>query len=129
MSGHVSPKNTYYLIFGTLMLMTAVTVAAAFVDIGILNFPVALAIAIFKATLVILFFMHVKYSSRLTKLVCGGAFFFLLILFALTMSDYLSRGWFVSPGGTAGAGTQVTIGPPEPVEAPAQQEPAAAPEH
>ena len=116
MSGHVSPKNTYYLIFGTLMLMTAVTVGAAFVDLGILNFPVALAIAIFKATLVILFFMHVKYSSRLTKLVCGGAFFFLLILFALTMTDYLSRGWFVSPGGTAGAGTQVTIGPP-PAEA------------
>jgi cytochrome c oxidase subunit 4 len=120
MSGHVSPKNTYYLIFGTLMVMTAVTVAAAFVDLGILNFPVALAIAIFKATLVILFFMHVKYSSRLTKLVCGGAFFFLLILFALTMTDYLSRGWFVSPGGTAGAGTQVTIGPaPEPEAAPA----------
>ena len=114
MSGHISPKNTYYMIFGTLMVLTAVTVGAAFTNLGILNFPVALAIAIFKATLVILFFMHVKYSSRLTKLVCGGAFFFLLILFALTMSDYLSRGWFVSPRGSAGAGTQVTIGPPVP---------------
>ena len=112
MSGHVSPKSTYYLIFGTLMVLTTVTVAAAFTDLGILNFPVALGIAIFKATLVILFFMHVKYSSRLTKLICGGAFFFLLVLFGLTMSDYLSRGWFVSPRGTAGAGTQVTIGPP-----------------
>ena len=129
MSGHVSPKSTYYMIFGTLMVLTAVTVGAAFMNLGILNFPVAITIAIFKATLVILFFMHVKYSSQLTKLVCGGAFFFLLILFGLTMSDYLSRGWFVSPGGTAAAGTQVTIGPP-PAPAPApQQTPAPAPEH
>lgn len=116
MAGHVSPKSTYYFIFGSLMLLTAITVAAAFTDLGTLNFPVALAIAIIKATLVILFFMHVKYSSRLTKLVAGGAFFFLLILFGLTMSDYLSRGWFASPRGTAGAGTQVTIGPPPAVE-------------
>jgi cytochrome c oxidase subunit 4 len=115
MSGHISPTSTYYTIFGSLMVLTAMTVAAAFIDLGPLNFPVALAIAIVKATLVILFFMHVKYSSRLTKLICGGAFFFLLILFGLTLSDYLSRGWFVSPRGTAGAGTQVTIGPsPEP---------------
>lgn len=112
MSGHISPKSTYYTIFGALMVLTAITVIAAFTDLGLLNFPVALGIAIFKATLVILFFMHVKYSSRLTKLICGAAFFFLLILFGLTLSDYLSRGWFVSPRGTAGAGTQVTIGPP-----------------
>ncbi len=49
--------------------------------------------------------MHVKYSSRLTKLICGTAFFFLILLFGLTLTDYLSRGWFVAPGGTAGAGT------------------------
>ena len=59
------------------MVMTAVTVLVAFVNIGILNFPIALTIAIFKATLVVLFFMHAKYSSRLTKLVVGSAFFFL----------------------------------------------------
>ena len=112
MSGHISPKPTYYAIFGALMVLTAVTVSVAFVDLGALNFPVALAIAILKATLVVLFFMHVKYSSKLTKLVVGSAFFFLIILFGLTMSDYLSRGWFVSPRGTAGAGTQVTVGPP-----------------
>jgi cytochrome c oxidase subunit 4 len=58
MSGHISPKSTYYTIFGTLMVMTAVTVLVAFVNIGILNFPIALTIAIFKATLVVLFFMH-----------------------------------------------------------------------
>jgi cytochrome c oxidase subunit 4 len=131
MSGHVSPVRTYIAIFGALMVLTAITVAVAFVHLGSLNFPVALAIAITKATLVILFFMHVKYSSRLTKLICGTAFFFLLILFGLTMTDYLSRGWFTSPRGSAGAGTQVTVGPPPQAEpnregAAAPAEPAAA---
>ena len=105
----------YYTIFGSLMALTAITVGIAFVDLGALNFPVALSIAILKATLVILFFMHVKYSSRLTKLICGTAFFFLIVLFGLTLTDYLSRGWFVAPGGTAGAGTQLTIGPEAPL--------------
>ena len=114
MSGHISPKSTYYTIFGALMVLTVVTVAAAFVNLGSLNFPVALAIAITKATLVVLFFMHVKYSSRLTKMVVGMAVFFLGILLLLTMTDYLSRGWFASPRGTAGAGTQVTLTPPAP---------------
>jgi cytochrome c oxidase subunit 4 len=111
MSGHVSPKSTYFAIFGALMVLTAVTVAAAFINLGSLNFPVALSIAIIKATLVILFFMHVKYSSRLTKMIVGMAFFFLFIMFGLTMTDYLSRGWFTSPRGSSGAGTQVTISP------------------
>jgi len=101
---HISPKSIYYVIFGALMVGTAVTVVAAFVDLGALNFPVALAIAITKATLVVLFFMHVKYASSLTKLIAASAFFFLLILFGLTMSDYLSRGWQVYEGGAAGAG-------------------------
>jgi cytochrome c oxidase subunit IV len=101
---HVSPKSTYYTIFGTLMVLTVITVIAAFIDLGILSFPVALAIAIFKATLVVLYFMHVKYSSRLTKLIAGTAFFFLFILLALTMVDYLTRGWQTFEGGAAGAG-------------------------
>ena len=109
MSGHISPKSTYYAIFGALMILTGVTVGAAFVNLGSFNFPVAIAIAITKATLVILFFMHVKYSSRLTKMVVGMSFFFLFILFGLTLTDYLSRGWYASPRGTAGAGTQVGI--------------------
>ena len=62
------PRATYFTVFGTLMVLTAVTVAAAFTNLGVLNFPVALGIAITKATLVILFFMHAKYSSKLTKL-------------------------------------------------------------
>ena len=97
MSGHLSPKSTYVAIFCALMILTAVTVAAAFVDLGVLNFPVAIAIAIFKGGLVVLFFMHVKYSSKLTQLIAASAFFFLIILFGLTLVDYLSRGWSTYP--------------------------------
>jgi len=116
MSGHVSPKSTYYAVFAALMVLTAITVGVAFIHLGALNFPVALGIAITKATLVILFFMHVKYSSRLTKMVVGMAFFFLFVLLSLTMTDYMSRGWFTSPTGTATAGTQVTITRPTDVK-------------
>ena len=97
MSGHISPKSTYYTIFGALMVLTAVTVTIAFINLGGLNFPVALGIAITKALLVILFFMHVRWSSRLTWLVVASGFFWLLILFGITMTDYLTRGWV---GGT-----------------------------
>ena len=104
MSGHVSPKSVYYAIFGALMVLTVVTVAVATVNLGALNFPVAIGIAITKATLVILFFMHAKYSSKLTKLFVGTAFFFLFILLTLTMTDFLSRGYATYDGGSAGAG-------------------------
>src|SRR5215218_8079365 len=114
MSGHVSPKSMYYAIFGALLALTGITVAVAFINLGRLNFPVAISIAILKATLVVLFFMHAKYSSRLTKLVIGGAFFFLLCLFGLTMSDYLSRGWYVSPGGNDTAGSIPSVMPTAP---------------
>ena len=119
MSGHVSPKSTYYAIFGGLMVLTGVTVAAAFVNLGAFNFPVAISIAITKATLVILFFMHVKYSSRLTKMIVGIAFFFLGILLLLTLTDYGSRGWYASSRGTTTAGTQVTVTGPNQARRPA----------
>jgi cytochrome c oxidase subunit IV len=119
---HISPKSTYYAIFGILMALTAVTVFAAFTQLGILNFPVAIGIAITKGTLVVLFFMHAKYSSRLTQLFVGMSFFFLLILFALTLTDYLSRGLKVYPGGAAGAGYGVRQAAPA-------HEPAATEEH
>jgi len=86
------------------MVGTAITVAVAFVNLGSFNFPVAIGIAITKATLVILFFMHAKYSSKLTKLLVGTAFFFLLVLLTLTMTDYLSRGLKTYPGGAGGSG-------------------------
>jgi cytochrome c oxidase subunit 4 len=130
MSGHISPTSSYYGIFGTLMVLTAVTVGVAFVNLGSLNFPVAIGIAITKATLVILFFMHVKYSSRLTKLIVAMAFFFLFIMFGLTLTDYLSRGWRTSPQGstTAGVATSFEGGTghaaPPPPENPTEAAPA-----
>jgi len=94
---HVASKGSYIAIFLTLMVLTVVTVFAAFVNLGALNAPVALAIATFKGALVVLFFMHVKYSSRLTKLIVGCGFFFLAILLLLTMVDYASRGFTAMP--------------------------------
>jgi cytochrome c oxidase subunit 4 len=118
MAAHISPKSTYYAIFGALMALTAITVAVAFVNLGAFNFPVAIGIAITKATLVVLFFMHVKYSSQLTKMFVGMALFFLLILFGLTLSDYLSRGFHTYPGGAGGAGYGVRTPAPEAPAAP-----------
>ena len=97
MSEHVTPLKVYIGIFLTLMVMTAVTVAVAYVNLGQLNKVVALGIATFKATLVVLYFMHVKYQSRLTKLVVVTGFFFLAILLGMTMIDYSSREWVRPP--------------------------------
>jgi cytochrome c oxidase subunit IV len=104
MVGHISPKSTYYAIFAALMVGTAITVAVAFVNLGSFNFPVAIGIAITKATLVVLFFMHAKYSSKVIKLFVGTAFFFLAILLGMTMTDVLSRGLKTYPGGAGGSG-------------------------
>jgi cytochrome c oxidase subunit 4 len=92
-AAHVAPKSMYYMVFGALILGTILTVAAAKVDMGALNNIVMLAIACTKASLVILFFMHVRWSSRLTWVVAMAGFFWLLILFGVGMSDYMSRGW------------------------------------
>ena len=93
MSGHVAPKSMYYGVFGALMVGTALTVLVAFYDLGVLNNVLMLGIAMTKALLVVLFFMHVRWSTRLTWLVVASGFFWLLILFGLTMGDYLTRGW------------------------------------
>jgi len=93
MADHIVPKRTYYAIFAILMLCTLATVLIAFVDLGPFNTVAALTIAVFKAVLVILFFMHVKYSTRLTWAVVLGSVFWLGILLVLTMSDYLTRAW------------------------------------
>jgi cytochrome c oxidase subunit IV len=90
---HILPKRVYYTIFGILMFCTYLTVQIAFFDLGELNTVAALVIAVFKATIVVLFFMHVKYSTRLTWLVVIGSIFWLGIMLALTMSDYLTRAW------------------------------------
>lgn len=92
MSEHVVSPHTYLGVFLALMVLTLVTVAASRLDLGPLNTPVALGIAVGKALLVILFFMHVKYSSRLIWLVVAAAFFWLFHLVAGTTADYASRG-------------------------------------
>ena len=93
MSGHVAPKSLYYLIFLALMVGTGLTVLVAKFDLGPLNNIVMLSVACAKALLVILFFMHVRWSSRLTWVIAGSGFFWLLVLFSITMADYMSRGW------------------------------------
>jgi cytochrome c oxidase subunit IV len=90
---HIVPKSIYYLIFLALMLGTGLTWWVATIDLGAMNNVIMLTIAVTKATLVVLFFMHVKYSSKLTWLVVAGSIFFLLILIVLTLNDYLARGW------------------------------------
>jgi cytochrome c oxidase subunit 4 len=92
MSGHVVSLKVYIGIFITLMVLTGVTVSVAFYNLGPLNAVVALTIASFKATLVILYFMHARYSSKLTWLVIIAGFFWLGILLVLTMTDYVTRG-------------------------------------
>jgi cytochrome c oxidase subunit 4 len=93
MSGHVAPKGLYYLVFLALMFGTILTVVVAKFDLGPLNNIVMLTVACAKALLVVLFFMHVRWGTRLTWVIAGSGFFWLLILFVLTMSDYMSRGW------------------------------------
>ena len=90
---HIVSTRVYYGIFAALMICTYVTVQVAFFDLGPLNTVVALTIAVFKAVLVVLFFMHVKYSTRLTWVVVVSGVFWLGILLALTMTDYLTRAW------------------------------------
>jgi cytochrome c oxidase subunit 4 len=96
--GHVVPLPIYFAVFATLLVFTGVTAAVAFVDLGRFNIAVALTIAVIKASLVLLYFMHLRYSSRLTVLFVGIAFFWLGTLIVLTMSDVLSRGWFGAAG-------------------------------
>jgi cytochrome c oxidase subunit 4 len=93
MSEHIVPTRIYYTIFAILMVFTAITVGVAFLDLGPLNTIVALSIAVLKAVLVVLFFMHLRYSTRLTWAVVVGSVFWLGIMLALTMGDYLTRGW------------------------------------
>ena len=91
------PVKAYLGVVSCLFVFTAITVLAAFVDLGWVNTPVALTIAIFKASIVVLFFMHVRYNSPLMWVVSGSGFFFLLILLSLTLQDYVSRGWESRP--------------------------------
>jgi cytochrome c oxidase subunit IV len=88
----VSPK-VYLAIFAALLVFTATTVGVSYIDLGIFNPVVALAIACIKMTLVVLFFMHVKYSPKLTKLTVISGIFIFLGLITMTLADYISRAW------------------------------------
>jgi cytochrome c oxidase subunit 4 len=95
MSEHIVPVKVYLVIFLSLMAGTALTIWAGLQDFpGPLNVVIALTIAVIKATLVVLYFMHVRYSSRLIWVIFASALFWMGILFALTFSDYWTRHWF-----------------------------------
>lgn len=91
-SEHIIPSRLYYIIWATLMCLTVITAVVAFVDLGPFNTVVALLIATFKATLVVLFFMHVKYTSeKMTKAVILSAVFWLMLLLIISLADYSTR--------------------------------------
>lgn len=97
MQGHVVPKKIYFLIFGSLLALTALTTGVAFVDLGQWNTIVALIIACCKATLVVLFFMHLRWSPHLMRIVLLSALLWLAILISLTTTDFFSRDWIPIP--------------------------------
>lgn len=97
MSAHITPKSVYFLIFFALIALTGITVWMAFLDLGPMNTVAALSIACVKGLMVVLWFMRVRYSSRLTWVFAGAGFFWLVILIGLTMSDFVSRGWLGTP--------------------------------
>ena len=100
MSEHIVPVKIYVTIFLSLLLGTALTVMAAFIDFPWqLNTIVAMTIATAKATLVVLYFMHVRYSSRLIWVIFAAALFWMAILFAFTLGDFYTRGWLSTQTG------------------------------
>jgi cytochrome c oxidase subunit IV len=95
--GHIIPTRIYVAIWALLIVLTLTTVYAATVDLGIFNIVVALVIATIKGTMVVLFFMHLRYSTKLTMVTVIASIFWLFILFSLTMTDYISRAWSTYP--------------------------------
>lgn len=94
MSEHIVSPKLYLGIILTLMVLTAVTVGAAYVELGPWNIVVALVIATLKATLVVLYFMHVRYSPGRTKLIVVAGVFWLGLLLFMTLADYATRSWY-----------------------------------
>jgi len=90
---HIVGPSTYAIIFVALLVGTALTIGASYLEMGPWNPVVAIAIACAKATLVVLFFMHIKYSSKLMKLTVGAGVFTFLVLVGMSFADYFSRAW------------------------------------
>jgi cytochrome c oxidase subunit IV len=99
MTEHVVPKKVYILVFAILIALTVLTTAVAYTDLGPFNTVAALAIAVCKASLVVLFFMHMKYNPGMTRIVLAAAVGWLAILLALTLSDVNTRHWLPAPQG------------------------------
>lgn len=125
---HIVPVKTYVLVFTSLMVLLVATLVAAAFDLGSVNLPVAMAIAIAKAVIIMTFFMHLKWSSVMVRFFATFAFFWLAVLFLLTMSDYVARDWHTAPRipliGEARDPNPYEAAPPS---RPAGQAPAAAP--
>jgi len=94
MTEHIVPVRVYVAVFVALIVLTATTTAVAFIDLGRMSTVIMLTIAVTKATLVVLYFMHLRYSDRLTRLVVSSAFVWLVLLIGITLSDELARGLF-----------------------------------
>lgn len=91
MHAHIVPKTTYYRVAINLFALLLLTLVVAEFNLGILNTPLAIIIAMVKAALIVLFFMHVRYGSPLLHIFAAGGFLWLIILFVLTFSDYVTR--------------------------------------
>jgi cytochrome c oxidase subunit 4 len=95
---HVASIKTNVVIFVWLMVLLFATVAASYMPLGVLHFPVAMTIATAKAILIVLFFMHALHSHRLTLIISVASLMWLMIMMVFTLGDYLSRGWLDIPG-------------------------------
>ena len=95
---HVMPVRTNVIVFGVLLLLLVATLGAAKLPLGGWHVPIAMAIATAKAVLIVLFFMHVLYSHKLTMIVSVASFLWLAIMVVLTLNDYLTRGLLDIPG-------------------------------
>lgn len=98
MSEHVVPVKTYVMVFVSLLILTGLTTGVAYIDLGVFNTVVALAIAATKMMLVVLFFMHLKYSAGMTRIVVIAGIFWLAIMVSLTLADELTRWWTPNAG-------------------------------
>ncbi len=95
---HIVPKRVYFAVFTALIVLTWVTAWISTVDLGRMNLVVALSIAVFKASLVVLFFMHIAYATKLTKMIVFSGIYWLILLLFITMEDIWTRGWMGVPG-------------------------------
>ena len=97
-TSHVLPKSTYYAVYAALMVLLVATVAFAYLDLGPFNFLVTMLIAVAKAVMIALIFMHVRYSERLVRVFASASFLWLMIMIVFTLNDYFTRGGLNVPG-------------------------------